>query len=180
MSSGTNHPLVRPHFSGQKKERKKEIRPSLFPHTTAHTPQRERPTTASRPPFATKAPVQGGVLPRELLSCDERGLRLVAPPPRHRGKDPHPPPCCRHQQPSIQSLVPFSTQGWQPAGVTAAMQAIVVCQCSSMTRDANQPPDWPSEAPLALRMASPGALFAFLGAPAVAAASRGTRHGRGA
>ena len=40
-----------------------------------------------------------------------------------------------------------------------------------MTRDANQPLDWPSEAPLALRMASPGALFAFLGAPAMAAAS---------
>ena len=66
--------------------------------------------------------------------------------------------------PASNGLVPVSRWQWQPAGVAALLRAIVVCQCSSMTRDANQPPDWPSEAPLALRMASPGALFAFLGA----------------
>ena len=62
--------------------------------------------------------------PRLLHGRRAHSPRLAAPPPRHRGKDPHPPPCCRHHQPSIQSLVPFSTQGWQPAASQQASQQL--------------------------------------------------------
>ena len=64
--------------------------------------------------------------------------------------------------PASKVLVPVITRRWQPPGVAAALRATGACQCSSMARDSKQPPGWPSEAPLALRMASPGALFAFL------------------
>ena len=54
-----------------------------------------------------------------------------------------PPPSTQHPD----GLVPVSRWQWQPAGVAALLRAIVVSQCSFMTRDANQPPDWPSKAP---------------------------------
>ena len=73
--------------------------------------------------------------------------------------------------PASNGLVPVSTQQWQPTGVAALLRAIGGCQCSTMTRDSNEPPGWSSEAPFAPQKASPGAFFAFLGTPAVAAAT---------
>ena len=87
---------------------------------------------------------------------------LTAPPPRHRWKDSHAPCSCRRHQASIQGFGASQHVAMAASsGVAAALRLIGAC---SMKRDSNEPPDWPSEAPLALRMASPGALFAFLGA----------------
>ena len=101
----------------------------------------------------------GGVLAH--LASRHRLLGTVARIPIHHAAS-------AAVNPASNGLVPVSTRQRQPAGVAAVLRATVACQCSTMTRDSNEPPDWPSEAPLALRMASPGALFAFLGAPAVA------------
>ena len=107
--------------------------------------------------------------PQPLNACSSTGGVLTRLASQHRllvtvGRIPIHHAAAAAVNPASNGLVPVSTRQWQPAGVAALLRAMVVCQCSSMTRDANQPPDWPSEAPLALRMASPGALFAFLGA----------------
>ena len=73
-----------------------------------------------------------------------------------------PPPSTQHPMVWCQSARGNgSQQACRQPGIAAALRPTGAC---SMTRDSNEPPDWPSEAPLALRMASPGALFAFLGA----------------
>ena len=110
--------------------------------------------------------------PQPLNACSSTGGVLTRLASQHRllvtvGRIPIHHAAAAAVNPASNGLVPVSTRQWQPAGVAALLRAIVDCQCSSITRDSNEPPGWPSEAPLALRMASPGAFFAFLGAPAV-------------
>ena len=142
------------------------------PAATRHLPSPWIPWPPSSPPhWLILRPSPAAAFQLLLLHGRRAHSPLLpAPPPRHRGIDPHPSCSCRRCQPSIQRLGAVQ-QAAMAASRHRSSSAGNFHSAAPLTRDANQPPDWPSEAPLALRMASPGALFAFLGAPAMAAAS---------
>ena len=153
-------------------------RPSSHPEPPPTRPSRSTSPTITTGPVAailSAAVARSAAIaatafePQLLHGRHAHSPLLTAPPPRHRWKDSHPPCSCRRHQASIQGFGASQHVAMAASsGVAAALRLIGAC---SMKRDSNEPPDWPSEAPLALRMASPGALFAFLGAPEMAAAS---------
>ena len=135
------------------------------PAATRHLPSPWIPWPPSSPPhWLILRPSPAAAFQLLLLHGRRAHSPLLpAPPPRHRGIDPHPSCSCRRRQPSIQRLGAVQ-QAAMAASRHRSSSAGNFHSAAPLTRDANQPPDWPSEAPLALRMASPGALFALLGA----------------